>query len=258
MPKAQGTEAPRNVIGALSRSNTEACRAKAAVHSPPHQRTSTLEEAQMPLNHARLVAARNKALVVIYQKGMTQPRGMADQDEVQKALGLTKNEMMEVIHLLDNQSLLTWETSVGSLRLSHSGQHEAERLDPNIALRPLPPPPAPAVNINYGNQVIGGQGAKIQQARDAATQTIGGNSTALQTVLASIEANMRALSLRADQHEELRAQVETLKAQLASKKPIGAVLKAAGSAALAILTSGASAAAQSLGHALAKALEAIE
>lgn len=210
------------------------------------------------MEHARLLKARTKTLVVIYQKGMTQPGGMADHDEVRKAVGLSEKEFTEIVHLLDNQSLLSWECSVGSLRLSSLGQHEAERIDPAIALKPLPPPQTPAVNINYGNQVFGGQSATIQQARDAAYQRNQLGLGDLGSVLTSIEAQIQAIGLRVDQQGELRAQLETMKAQLASKSPIPAILKAAGSAALTIITSGASAVAQSIGKSLAAAIKSIE
>ncbi|WP_451993544.1 hypothetical protein [Azospirillum argentinense] len=205
---------------------------------------------------------RDTLLVLTYQRGGASRVG-AEIEPIAKEMELDGAALEEVILLLDGQHLLDWQCPHGSLRLNSAGQHEAEQINPAIALRNLPPPPMPAINygnINHGNQVIGGSHGIVQQGGAGASLSANGSWGAadLINVLGRIEQNVAQLGLQGGAQGSLRELVDEMRRKAQAPTVGKSVLRALGKAAVSLLTSGASDIGRSLASALTNALPASE
>lgn len=214
------------------------------------------------MDNRSLKKYRDAFLVIAYQNGGAEIFG-ANIDSISKELGLSKDGLNKIISLLMGQNLLDRSLSIGYVRLNSAGQHEAEQINPDIALRNLPPPPMPVVNygnINHGNQVIGGSHGIVQQGGVGASLNASGSwgTADLMDVLGRIEQNVARLGLQASTQNDLRELVDEMRRKAQAPTVGKSILQALGKAAASLLTSGASDIGRSLASALKNALPSSE
>lgn len=87
-----------------------------------------------PIDNVSLRRLRDMMLLYLYEQGAGTPYWGASISDIKKALNMGGREFASAANLLQHQGLLS-RAPMGSLGLSLAGQHEAERLQPQVSFR---------------------------------------------------------------------------------------------------------------------------
>jgi hypothetical protein len=119
-------------------------------------------------------------------------------DEIQAALSITEEELSAVSMLLYNQQLLATRGQVGCIGLNTSGQFEAERLGPLVAMRDLPREHPSAVIVgSASNSIIQVAGSQSNQ-----NATLSVQQSQILELLNQIERTLPSLALPPEKQRE--------------------------------------------------------
>jgi hypothetical protein len=150
---------------------------------------------------------------------------LEDMWEVGADVGLTSEETERVMDYLNGEGLAMHRAIGGAVAITHAGLREVESA---LSVPEAPTHYFPAVvNVLQVQSMVGSQ---IQQGSHGSTQTqsqtITQNElTAIQTLVAALQAELEAIGLGADAKAEAEAELQTLKAQLQSSKPKSTIIR---------------------------------
>jgi hypothetical protein len=177
---------------------------------------------------------RFQFMEVVYNNTQGDPFQMTGLNAVAPAIGLSEEEAGKVGEYLSDEDLIKW-TLGGGISITHRGVVEYEQA---LSAPATPTEHFPAVNyIHIGtmtnSQFQQGTMGSVQQMQTVSSDEAG----VLREFLAIIREQAKALRFAAEEEAELESQLATIEAQMHSAKPNRSILKAAGSAVLAILVS---------------------
>jgi hypothetical protein len=153
-----------------------------------------------------------------------EPTELADMYEVGQAAGISKDAVFNVADYLASEGLVEFVATDGGIGITHRGRKEVEAAieAPNKPTEHFPP-----INfINIGTMT----NSTIQQATSASSQHVAISSTdvpALKSFLDVLHDHDHHLDeLGGERAAEARAEIATLRAQIASPKPKREIVKA--------------------------------
>lgn len=146
-----------------------------------------------------------------------------DMGEIGRQLGLSREEIRNVMNYLDGEGLAMYRGIGGQIAMTHAGVVQVEKAlsKPEIQTEYFPP----VVNILNIQSMIGSQ---IQQGTHGSTQsqTISVKDiAAIENLLTQVKSALGSLQMQDEVHREAEAEIQTVEAQLKSSKPKSAIIR---------------------------------
>ena len=168
---------------------------------------------------------RFRFLKLLYEKTGADEHNWMSMWDIGQQLGFDKDETSRVTQYLAGEQLVKHWAIGGTIGITHWGiiEMESALTNPNQPTTYFPP----AVNIiQVHGDVVGSQ---IQQATQASQQLMvnADIQRALSEFLSELEDRFSALQLDSSNQRDLKADIETIKAQLKASEPKRSILKEA-------------------------------
>ena len=157
----------------------------------------------------------------MYERTDSDTDSYQDMWEVGAALGFDKKETERITQYLVDEGLLEYPTMGGTIAITHFGVIQIEEA---LAAPEEPTHYFPPINIvNVGTMT----GSTIQQAGSVRSQSVitsGSELNELKEFVKSLEEILQDLGDEGSETEDLKAQIETLRAQLTAPNPNRSIL----------------------------------
>ncbi|MBC8377191.1 MAG: hypothetical protein H8E26_14195 [FCB group bacterium] len=161
----------------------------------------------------------NRALFIhrLYELTDGDTDNLQDLVEIGSSLGFTSDESYRIVQYLDSEGLVEELTVGGGIVITHQGVKEMEN---SIQKPDTPTEHFEPYNmiVNYGTII----NSQIQQGTDnssISTQSSDANLSDLSPILDEILELLKTGDIQEDRADELRSDIDTLAAQIASPKP---------------------------------------
>ncbi|EJY54982.1 multi- copper enzyme maturation ABC-type transport system permease component-like protein [Alicyclobacillus hesperidum URH17-3-68] len=166
---------------------------------------------------------RFQFLKTVYELTDGDPHSYVDMWEIGRNQGLNPSDTQNIVTWLSNEGLLGDGFIGGGISISHKGVQEIETAlsHPKQRTRYFPP----VLNIvNIGNMT----NSQLQQGTTASTQTLTQSPVSMDSIrneLEKLKSAIANLHLDDETSAEVEAQIQTVEAQLKSKRPIHIVIE---------------------------------
>lgn len=167
---------------------------------------------------------RQQFLQLLYDIVDADPASIVMFQEVGAEMGLDHGEAWDVRAYLGSQGYIQGVTGVGGISITFEGVRLVESW--HAGPDPLHPEPQVGNTVNIGTAV----NTQIQQGTTDSSQSMSVSHQTLehvQGVVSELEKSLHALGLADDDRDEMKAQIDTAKGQLGSRKPRLEVVKGA-------------------------------
>jgi hypothetical protein len=183
------------------------------------------------MSSARLRQLRDQVIRYVYEHGAGKWGWGVPLEQVQKALGISSQELQTITMLLIEQGLFAKHGPISNIGLSSEGQDEAVRLGSGIPMREPSQTPM-VIHANYS--VVQVAGANSTQSAQLAV-----DQSQITNVMEQIEKELPTLNLEPHERQEAKDLLGSLRKEISDKLP-GAAARAIGAALAAIIMAGGS------------------